>query len=469
MENNKKKIEVLLIAIVIFSEYFMLQYSCLPSFISFLKQGGWIIANYIIIIGVNLGIYMISASWRGTLLCTLVFHFIWSVANHYVILYHESPLFYGELANMKTAMNVAAGYSYEIDKVIGTLIILFLFQILFIMLLGRDRKEEKKKRRIIAGAIVALMIITFGFLLFGSSPIKPRNTIQWTWKEPVQKYGYAICFIENIDCTLHPYKEPEGYTVDAIHEVKAESVTGTGKEYPDVIFILNETFCDLGAYAHIETDINYMEPFYTIKGAFHGKAITPSGGWGTNNSEYEFLTSNSLSLLANSAPFNFLDLSKTKANIVQYFNGLGYETYAMHCQSPGNYSRNSAYKELGFDQIIMGEENFVYCSYNGNRPWLDADNYKDLIKHYESGNADTPKFMYLLTYQNHGGYTQNTGEMALVHVKSDHGNMNAQLEEYFSTIYLSATAIADLVEYFSNVDRPVVLCMVGDHTTFLMN
>ena len=37
------------------------------------------------------------------------------------------------------------------------------------------------------------------------------------------------------------------------------------------------------------------------------------------------------------------------------------------------------------------------------------------------------------------------------------------MNEFLSTIYYSAKAFRELTEYYSKVDRPVIICMVGDH------
>ena len=43
------------------------------------------------------------------------------------------------------------------------------------------------------------------------------------------------------------------------------------------------------------------------------------------------------------------------------------------------------------------------------------------------------------------------------------------MNEYLTGISLSAEALCELIEYFEQGDRPVVLCMVGDHTTSFAN
>lgn len=57
----------------------------------------------------------------------------------------------------------------------------------------------------------------------------------------------------------------------------------------------------------------------------------------------------------------------------------------------------------------------------------------------------------------------NPSEKDIVHVLDDYGEYTDQINEYLTSIKLSDEAFMYLIEYFKKVDRPVVICMVGDH------
>ena len=206
-----------------------------------------------------------------------------------------------------------------------------------------------------------------------------------------------------------------------------------------------------------------MEWFYGIENAVYGHSVVSSIGGGTNNSEFELLTGNSMALLRNYAPFNYCDFDKNKDNYVSYLKKLGYSSAAFHCSTPSNYKRDKVYPQLGFDKIAMGRENFNHHEFKyGNRSVTDADNYHDMIDWYNQ-MGEGPRFMYLLTYQNHGSYQTNEEEDDVVHVSRDFGKLTSEVNEFMSTIYYSAKAFRELTEYYADVDRPVIICMVGDH------
>lgn len=158
------------------------------------------------------------------------------------------------------------------------------------------------------------------------------------------------------------------------------------------------------------------------------------------------------------------DLSEKVVNrsIVTYLENLGYKTAGMHCGNAKNYNRHLAYPRMGYDTIILGPEDFERLHYNGNRPWLDIDNYKDMIDQYELYKSG-PQFLFLLTIQNHGGYEQNEASLDTVHTGKDFGSLTDDVDEYLSSIKLSAEAFRELTDYYSECDRDVIICMVGDH------
>ena len=50
-----------------------------------------------------------------------------------------------------------------------------------------------------------------------------------------------------------------------------------------------------------------------------------------------------------------------------------------------------------------------------------------------------------------------------VHISADFGALTPQIEEYCSMLEWPASAFRDLTAYFSRSDRPVLICMTGDH------
>lgn len=397
----------------------------------------------------------------GVLVGIVIFYFAWSIINYFVMLYHGSPLLISELQNIKTALSLIQGYSLKLDFIVGIrcmarfLIVLMLLCILYF--LEKNSCRTKKNTRKIWGII---LLLDLGFIFgstYGDGIIKPRSTVGWSWEYAISEYGFFSCVFEDIQNMIDPYVKPDSYDSKILVDVDSEPPR-IEDEYPDIILILNESFCDLSIYTDIQADQEYLSNFYDNENAIYGHAIVPEIGM-TNNSEYELLTSNSMYLLRSNAPFNYVDLSGH--NVVRYLKEFNYDTWGMHCGLETNYSRNTAYPELGFDKILLGADAFKKGLY-GNRAWLDYDNYQDLIAQYESG-GEAPRFLYMLTLQNHGSFEKNKSKWDTVHTKNDYEDLTDDVNEFLTSIALSADAFQTLTDYFAEVEREVIICMVGDH------
>ena len=285
----------------------------------------------------------------------------------------------------------------------------------------------------------------------GKGGILPAGGSKETWDHAIIDYGFIVSSVWDIKNHDSWLIKPDYYSQEKIDTFKVfeNKDTISNEEYPDIILILNETFCDLNIYADLQTDRDYLSDFCTIDGADYGKAITPLIGGGTNDSEFELLSSKSVGLLSTNAPFTYFPRSLDGRGIVEYLHHLGYTSTGMHCGSKTNYCRDIVYPAVGFDNIYLGADDFKYYRKNGNRSWYDSDNYKDLIECYQEHHNEGPQFFYLLTFQNHGGYEQNDDSLDTIHVEGDFADLADDMNEYLSSIELSGKALKELTEFFS--------------------
>jgi len=225
---------------------------------------------------------------------------------------------------------------------------------------------------------------------------------------------------------------------------------------------MNETFFDLSNVTDLKTDKEAMPFIKSLDNKISGYSIVPGSGGGTNRSEYELLTSNSLSLMPGITPFPFLELNGA-SSIVSFLKSKGYTTAASHCSGSLNYVRGNAYPKLGFDKSFFIED-FGEIERFENRTYAnDEFVYKHMIEQYNK-MGDGPRFFFNLTIQNHGDWCMNEDSMDTIHSKTDFGEYTDDVNEYLTLINLSDSAFEYLVKSFENVDRDVIICMVGDHS-----
>lgn len=401
--------------------------------------------------------------WLGELL-TSVSAAIVSIINYYVIQWHGTPLTLQEAKNAKTALNVLESYRIVVYKHIWYILIILFINVLIIILCRHFTPEGLKQRKIRKCTFISLLFELVVLSVWGYCLI-PEDPVTWDWRGGYQHYGYAFTTISRAIRFADPVIKPEGYdefdygTISSLDEDNLENVA-----YPDIILILNETFYDPNVILNIETDVPYIKYFYSMEeGKGRMYAVVPQAGGGTNKTEYELLTSNSMNLLPDVTPFNVLKMSNADS-IVSFLKQFGYYTIAMHPGEPTSYNRKYAYECLGFDDVHF-VKNFSNLEPYKDRIWpTDESVYQNMIREYEEATeTNQPVFLYMLTIQNHGGFEISDSKNDIVHVSGEYGSYDEQLNEFLTSISYSDTAFQDLKEYFSNSERHVIMCMLGDH------
>lgn len=396
--------------------------------------------------------------------------FLYSIANYYTIKFHSSPLTLLEVRNAKTALNVANGYSFAVDTLVASKILLFTVSITILILIKfYERRENGLEkiydRKVVLAKSVAMFVlitVTFWFGYFCKNPVKPAKALTWSWYDTATRYGLSGVLVETTFAAFEdPITKPKGFGAIVVPDIDAAYDATKYTKTPDIIVVLNESFFDLRRVVDLQTDTEFMS-FYDSLPAVKGYAVAPKSGGGTNSSEYELLTSNSHNLV-NGTPFQVIDL-QNMSSVVSVMKENGYEAMAFHPEPALNYNRNNAYPNMGFDNcyfrndIIPDKE----YGYHNRMKFPDKEAYALFEKWYES-MGEGPRFCYLLTIQNHGGYSLNDAQWDLVHVDGNYGVDADEMNEYLTSIKQSDEAIEELISYFSNSNRDVVVCFVGDH------
>jgi len=463
------------IALISIFEWYQFDISCDLDKGAHVIQIKCIILNICMIMICNLFIYiLLNRLWLTIIMSEIISTGI-ALVNYYVVQYHGMPFTVTELKNLKTAFHVLKAYNIKLGIIPIVIIIIFIITILFSLYLKTQEKAIKRNRKMLT-VLSFTIFICGGYLLFGfysKNPIKPQKTIGWSWEEAYGKYGYVACIVEDFFAKSNVINKPDDYRITDVESVynrylDEDNMHKKVKDYPDIIFIVNESFYDLKNLVDFETDMDYLKNINNMDNLISGYAVAPSQGGGTNSSEYELLTSNSLYLMqSNVAPFNVINL-KEATSIVSHLKFLGYNTLGTHTEPGINYNRIVGYNDLGFEIIKFAEE-YENLEYYYSR-WFETDSsvYKNVEKWYEE-MGEAPRFLYLLTIQNHGNWDLNNAECDMVHVTKSEFEKTDSINEYLTSIALSDQAFFELTEYFNGVRRPVIVCMVGDHCPSFAN
>ena len=469
------------------------------------------LANYMIYLVFYLLCYLISGRYHLTGLIVNIFLYVWSLVNYFVELFRGTPFVPMDILSVRTGLSVSDGYTYSLswNIILGSIIF---FLIYLINKRIRNIKPEKMKYKILtrcgAAGYLAVVLLSFFFTDFSTNTgYKPdfwnqargyHNTgsffnfcLNTKYLVVGKPSGYdASQVADYVDSTL------EDYGVDPDSDVSTNILTGendytasTDGQQPNIIYIMNESFSDLGRLGDLETNEDYMPFIHNLKeNTIKGYLSMPVFGAGTSNSEFEALTGNSMAFLPSGCNVYQSYLKRETPSIVSTLRSLGYSRTAYHPYYGTGWNRENVYPLLGFTNFISLEdfvdqsiletyqqngdveeyEALLAQEYPGENILLrrfvsDAYDYQMVENMYENRDTSQPFFLFNVTMQNHGGYAvayRNFDQQIYV------TNMNTvypQANRYLSLVKESDSAFQDLTEYFSNVDEPTIICMFGDH------
>ena len=235
------------------------------------------------------------------------------------------------------------------------------------------------------------------------------------------------------------------------------------EEKPTVIAIMNATFSDLSIYKNMHARLQRPQFFKNLPDALSRSTLYVSAyGGGTCNTEFEFLTGNSMSYLGSGVyPYTIYDLLDTK-NLAEQFKDLGYTTTAMHPNHGTNWNRENVYSGFGFDRFMTINDFQDAEKLRGMVS--DAATYDKILEMLESDSA--LQFIFDVTMQNHSGYDTGLLPPDKLNNYLIDGAVNNEVNEYLSLIEESDRALKDFVGKLRKLDRPVVLVFFGDHQPF---
>ena len=418
---------------------------------------------------------IIINKWSISTLIVSILLTILAIVNHYTIEHHGTMLTAEDIDNIGVFMNVVGGYSFQITTIAFKILMIYAV-IMVVIILHYVYVDRKKKRAYSFKKILiqlSIIIVSFYLIYLSPYPLIRKNNNIWTWHELYAKNGYLAGTIQSTLANAKSVvRKPEGYSDEIVNDIisKYKKDNRKSNDYPDIVLILNETYYNLDNYYETGADVDYMKNYNSLQNAIKGYAVTPIVGGGTNCSEYELLTSNSADLMGVYAPFNRLQLADA-ASIIKTLKELGYYTMFSHPHESNNYRRGISFNKLGIDESHFIDE-FVNQKFYANRNYdnrlTDKSAFDNFVNFYENMPDDNPKFAYLLTIQNHGGWLSNKedGLQDLVRAKEIEEDefLSRKINEYLSCIKLTDDMIPVMTDYFKQSKRKTVICMVGDHS-----
>ncbi|MFR4589999.1 MAG: LTA synthase family protein [Eisenbergiella sp.] len=423
---------------------------------------------------------------------------VYGLANYFVLEFRGAPIQPWDILSIGTAASVADNYEYRLDKdaltaLIGLLVLLAAEFFLRADFYGpfKSRRALKKeaaagsapkadtpertpaKRRRVIIVRTALCLVT-GLLCFGYTKMlhnedfvqkKLRLYDKLFTPTTIQfKNGTVTAFL--MELQYMSVEKPSGYNEkDAREALASYETAGTPANTPNIIVVMNEAFSDPAVLGEFTTNEDYM-PF--VHSLLRGAEDTVSGllnvsvkGGNTANTEFEYLTGNSMAFLPyGSIPYQQYIKNETPS-MASWLSGFGYRTVAMHPYRAAGWDRNKVYPLMGFDEMYFQE---FYKDSGVIRKYVsDEADYEKIIQIYEQKEPGEPLFLFNVTMQNHSSYNDWADYDNFSPDITVDGSDSEVLSAYLSLMKLSDQATERLVDYFAKEEEDTVIVFFGDH------
>lgn len=415
------------------------------------------ICNVLILMLAILVIYALGGNETVAILLVNMIALVLGTANHFFYQFRGNPLELSDFLMAQTALSVIENYEFEIDYTMFFCLVLEIGLICLMNLKIQNRVYSGRKRQAAIVCVLGIFMIMTEYT---------PSVGYWNIVADTQSIGYVNAFVAYARRDMKLDK-PAGYTTENTKRIlEAYQKSGTKEvewEAPNIIVLMNESFADLPAVYNFETNVDSMPYIHLLtENTVKGNILVSVFGGSTANTEYEFLTGNTLAFLnAGSVPY-MQYVKREHESLASELKSLGYQTVAFHPQSPGNYNRNTVYPNLGFDEFLSYSDELPYL--DSLRGYVtDSANVKDVLNIYETYKGDTPLFIFNVTMQNHGGYNRSQSEVEITVKPIDRELRYMQLMEYLSLIKKSDEAFEELTAYFEKQPEKTIILMFGDH------
>ena len=466
--------------------------------------------------------FLLGSVRRGFQISTLV-PMLFGLTNYFVVSFRGSPIVPWDLLSLGTAVSVADNYTFTLSWKAAASVLMFIWMILIASKSSVTFRNWKIRLTIAAIWLIGLGGYITGIQKSSVQSFFGMDTTLFTLNVLYRNNGIAAAFLGNL--RFLNIEEPSGYSVKKVEEIAdevssqnaqdsdghkneenedvpdtaetragesdlqtdTESInsehsasvhtpdsdtqknTGTDTTAtvtnPNIIVIMDEAFSDLSVWGDFETSEEVMPFFKQLQQeAVGGEVYVSVKGGNTANTEFEFLTGNSMAFLpTGSVPYQQYINSETPS-LASYLKSLGYTTTAIHPYNRSGWDRDTVYEYFGFDQFL--DKDSFTDPYRLRGYISDKSAFDKIIEQYEIGKNQGSQFIFEVTMQNHGGYSKETPDfniyLTLPEVTSKTTSVVAT-EKYLTLINQTDRALQELVEYFEQQSEPTIIVMFGDH------
>lgn len=455
------------VSIALFSIYPIFSYIMIESIhgSNILLNWKYIVLNLLFIYSIQLILYAITSSYKKSMIISNTILYIVSIVNYVVTDFRGSPIVPWDILCIKVAMNVSSSFN-SISITSGIILGTSLYTAMTVLAIRLKYESGKTKKKFLFKMCSSLIITVFIICFYTTNLIDVFNPYEDLW-EPIKEYrtnGFiASIFKSSKSLFISP---PDGYSVDNIENYynkfskKSVEECNIPIENPNIVVIIDESFADLSILGDLTISEDYLPFIHSLSNSnrvLKGNLHTSIYGGQTPNTEWEFLTGNTMAFMpARTVPFQQYIYSPTQS-LVSTLKAQGYTTSAFHPYYKTGYRRNYVYDFLGFDSFLDIDtlNNLTYLREYPD----DKSTFQNIIDLFENKSSDEKIFNYTLTMQNHSSY-----DFANYKSKITQNNPEYfRTDQYLSIARESDKALEELISYFEGYEEPTIVLFFGDH------
>ena len=391
--------------------------------------------------------------------------------DYFVVEFRSNPVMPWDIYSIKTALVVADNYEYSLDTgaIWCTVILLLIFAGTWLI----PKWDKMKQVTRIAGSVTGIVLLVL-LTKYVQTPqaVKTFHLYDKLFTPNTMTYrdGTVVAFL--MQCQYLKVEEPKDYSKKMAENLLADtenvtteplsSESETMEEMPNIIVIMDEAFSDLSILGEYTTNMDEMPYVRSLMaGAYNtvsGYMDVPILGGNTANTEFEFLTGNTMAFLPQGSIAYQQFIHEQAPSVASVLKALGYRTVALHPYHATGWDRSEVYPYFGIDEFYTQsdfENPLIYRKYIS-----DQSDFEKIIEIYEQ-NPEQPLFMFNVTMQNHSSYT-DVYDNFVPKIEVE-GADSVALNQYLSLLYESDKALQQLVQYFDRLDDPTIIVFFGDH------
>ena len=428
----------------------------------------YIFYNYFIIVVTTVVVFLAFRKITWTINIVVTFYVILFLVNELLLQFRGSFFLPSDIFSVKTAFSVSGNYVSDMDMSSSILRLVFSLGAIYVFTnkYGRLQYKEQMRKKCYFFYAKILVILCVGILGIKITSLNEFYLNMFHTKNTVNKIGYigfSYMQLENLFVD-----KPKGYEATEMQEyLEEQGEIMYEDELPNIIVIMNESFADFSQFGRLPITKDALPFIHGLEeNAKKGNVYVSVWGGNTCNTEYEFLTGNTMKFCPDTVPYMQF-LKDETYSIAKFLKKIGYDTQGIHPYYKTGYRRNVVYHLMGIDKFYSGslfDEAYEIMKFNSRmtvetlnekpkglyiRELIsDKATYSKIVEMYEEReDTDKPLFTFCVTMQKHSPYTYKGKYEKSIVFETDDGSKET-VTQYLSMIHESDHAFEELIQYF---------------------